>query len=258
MTRVVVAVAAAACSGSHGTAIDAGSDLPACGAVATCAPQPTIEPASDAFTSGTRLKVVRWDFGTGEVWTSGSRLAESAIIDAPYFDTVRGELCYPQPWSDGTLRCTPLQQAEGADYDGSPGNVVLNGASPPFADAACTQPGDSGNEGEYHAYGVRTCGAIEHLYRLSATVVTQAVQSVRAADGSCHPDPNAGTQVRLAEVLEAADFAEITSTTVPSSDPDLGLELQTSADGMVRPTKLRDLRLRSLASTRQLPTARPR
>ena len=53
----------------------------------------------------------------------------------------------------------------------------------------------------------------------------------------------AGPVFPIDTVVNAADLVEITATTTPTSDPDVGLSFDTSADGMSRPTALVDARL---------------
>lgn len=120
-----------------------------CGGNDSSSPPPDAPPAADLFVerSGTRLQRRGFDVG-------GTPLLNQI------FDTVRGEACTPQGWSDGSLYCMPYEHV----------------GSTRFLDAGCSTPIGIGYDGDgvtYFAHHDDTaCGdyPIEALYHAGARI----------------------------------------------------------------------------------------
>ena len=120
---------------------------------------------STGGTSGSRLRIVAWQFA------DGGRIAHAV------YDAERGERCAIASWDDGVIRCTPSSLA-----------LVE------YLDAACTQPVaqviDSACGSATYVETVGSAGTLDGLYALGSA--TAATAFYELSNGTC-AGPNATT-----------------------------------------------------------------
>ncbi len=209
---VVLALGACGDDGPTHAVVDAGAD-----AVVDAAADLPVE------RSGTRLKL-QW-------YEAGGTRERFGITDS-----ARGEACGAAAWSDGSTRCTPLNDARRVAYSDA-GCTVPLGSS--YQNRRCPTP-----EPKYFIeYAEATCidQPVRHLYLRGAEVA--AAPRYQLVGGTCSPEienPDYKYYAMGAEV-PATELAAMTALEADAGR--LHPTFWTSADGLVARSGVRDSEL---------------
>lgn len=189
---LVVAVGLAACGGDDG---------------------PTVRTAI----SGERIKITWFEYDEGSREPYGLR------------DGARDEVCVPQLWADGLVRCTPWASTLGPPTQ--------------FADDACTDPVHQNLAGDYAAEMVDAGGepAIAVLRDVEPLMVFQWWS--RDASGACVGPMSGPSQFgRVGAEVPSSAFVVI-DRVVPVTAGRITVAVDTTVDGLYFPTHARDTEL---------------
>jgi hypothetical protein len=189
-----------------------------------------IPDADDGARSGSRLRLRWFDIEGTRQWQAeaGTRIMAGRLVETEtYYDRDRDETCIPQPWLDGTTRCTP--------------DVELI-ASKRYLDAQCTirvteRPQDYRYVGDYDD----KCG-LRRRWRVYPVIRTMPRNDLYyvAADGRCWGVPSTASEVGvLGDELAAGAFAEMTLARRPDGER-VAVRYREAGDGLRLPLGLDD------------------